>query len=297
MAVAAQSRDAFSAVVKRVTGELYDSHTNLLNGPDGTPRVPPFDLIVDRGGRVTAVQADSAAADAGLTIGDTILAVEGVPIEMVARALAPQCLRGPDPAAGLWAVNAAVSGNRGRPRKLTARSGVAAPYEVAIPIKQRAALPDVDGRLFEDGIGLITIRSFGDQSAVAAFDAELARMAEARALIIDVRGNGGGDTAVARPIMGRFITARAPYARMRRRAGEGPERGLDRNRRSARALHLRAAGGGARRPLEREHGGGISDGNARAGARYDRRHADDGAGGGSVPRPARPHRRGGAIFG
>ncbi|MES2444591.1 MAG: S41 family peptidase [Pseudomonadota bacterium] len=221
IAVAAPSRDAFSAVVKRVTGELYDSHTNLLNGPDGTPRVPPFDLIVDRSGRVTAVQPDSAAADAGLAIGDAIVAVEGVPIETVAGALAPQCLRRPDPAAALWAVNAAVSGGRGRPRALTVRSGDAAAREVAIPLKQRAVLPDVEGRLLEDGIGLIAIRSFADPAAVAAFDAALARMAEARALIIDVRGNGGGDTAVARPIMGRFITARAPYARMRRRAGKG----------------------------------------------------------------------------
>ena len=40
-------------------------------------------------------------------------------------------------------------------------------------------------------------------------------------LIIDVRQNGGGDTAVARPIMGRFIKERRPYARMRRRSGRG----------------------------------------------------------------------------
>ncbi|HBI19801.1 MAG TPA: peptidase S41, partial [Brevundimonas sp.] len=33
--------------------------------------------------------------------------------------------------------------------------------------------------------------------------------------------NGGGDTAVARPIMGRFITETKPYARMRRREGRG----------------------------------------------------------------------------
>jgi carboxyl-terminal processing protease len=39
-------------------------------------------------------------------------------------------------------------------------------------------------------------------------------------LIIDLRQNGGGDTAVARPIMGRFITARKPHARMRRREGD-----------------------------------------------------------------------------
>ena len=56
---------------------------------------------------------------------------------------------------------------------------------------------------------------------VEAFNAALVELRNCPALILDVRGNGGGDTAVARPIMGRFIRKAAPYAMMRRRAGEG----------------------------------------------------------------------------
>lgn len=221
MAEEAGSRDDLARVVKRVLGELYDSHTNVRNGPDRISRVPPFDLIVDHGARVTAVQPDSAADEAGLRIGDVVIAAEGVPIAAVAREAAPRCLSRPDPEAALWAMNVAVSGRRGQPRKLTVQTGAAAAREVALPIRQWPGRPDVEGQRLEGGIGHIAIRSFGPSAVVEAFDAELAKLADAPALILDVRGNGGGDTAVARPIMGRFITETKPYARMRRRQGKG----------------------------------------------------------------------------
>ena len=74
----------------------------------------------------------------------------------------------------------------------------------------------VASRLLPGGYGCIVIRSFADQAVIDAFDAALLRLRETPGLIIDVRQNGGGDTAVARPIMGRFIAEQKPYARMRR---------------------------------------------------------------------------------
>jgi carboxyl-terminal processing protease len=73
----------------------------------------------------------------------------------------------------------------------------------------------------EGAVGIIRIRSFGQPSAVAQFDAALAALAGVKGIVIDVRGNGGGDTAIARPIMGRFTAQRQPYAQMRRRQGAG----------------------------------------------------------------------------
>jgi carboxyl-terminal processing protease len=92
---------------------------------------------------------------------------------------------------------------------------------VALPLKQNAPEPDVSARMLEGGFGYIRIRSLANLDAVAAFDFALEPMRAARGLIIDVRDNGGGDTAVARPMMGRFITQPMPYAHMRRRAGRG----------------------------------------------------------------------------
>ncbi|WP_206431335.1 S41 family peptidase [Sphingomonas koreensis] len=226
-AIAAPSRHALAQVLKRALAELYDPHTTVRNSPDGTARTPPFDLMVARaadGIRVTAVQAESAAAEAGIAIGDVLTAIEGVPAEAAIQAAALRCLKRQDPAADAFVLGTVAAGRRGMPRRFAVRSGDAPAREIALPIKQRADPADVAHRRLENGIGLITIRSFGALTSVVAVDAALVELRDAPALLIDVRGNGGGDTAVARPIMGRFITERAPYAYMRRRAGAGLSR-------------------------------------------------------------------------
>lgn len=222
-AIAAPDWDAFALVLRGALGELYDAHTNVRTAPDGTPRMPPFDLIVAHapdGLRVTAVQEESAAAKAGIAIDDVVTAVNGQPVEAAIRAAALRCQRGADSEADAFVINTVVAGGRGTPRTMQLRASDGA-REVALPLNQRDPVPDVSHRRLDGGIGLIAIRSFSDDAAVAAFDTGLAELRDAPALIIDVRNNGGGDTAVARPIMGRFIRETRPYARMRRRAGAG----------------------------------------------------------------------------
>jgi carboxyl-terminal processing protease len=91
---------------------------------------------------------------------------------------------------------------------------------VALPLRQRPQVPDVESRRLGD-FGYIAVHTFADPSVVEAFEKALETLRDTRGLLIDVRGNGGGDTAVARPLMGRFITETKPYARMRRREAGG----------------------------------------------------------------------------
>ena len=224
MALAAPSDAAFADVVGRVMSELYDPHTALSNPPAGSQRGPNSDLIVEwRSGqaRITAIADDSAALEENLSLGDAILTVDGRPIEALMRELTPKCLTRPDPAADAYALNRAVAGVRGQPRRyLVAPSGGEA-REVLLPILQTPPKPDLEWRRLDDGTGYIAIRSFADDSVAENFDRALAELRDAPGLILDVRYNGGGDTAVARPIMGRFIAETKPYARMRRREGPG----------------------------------------------------------------------------
>ncbi len=118
-----------------------------------------------------------------------------------------------------YALNVVVSGRRAQPRRLALRSAGGSERSVLLPLKVAPRLPDVESQLLPGGYGCIVIRSFADQAVIDAFDAALLRFRAAPGLVIDVRQNGGGDTAVARPIMGRFIAEQKPYARMRRRDG------------------------------------------------------------------------------
>lgn len=224
MALAADNEAAFTDVIRRVLAELYDAHTHLSDPPDGAPRWPLFDIFAEKVGsdlRVAAIEDGSAAADVGLAIGDRIVSIDGRPIETVMRDLMPKCLTRPDPAADAYTANVAVAGYRGKPRLLSVRSKQAALRSIHLPVKKWPEQPDLESRRLAGGIGYIIIRSFGDSATVDAFDKALESLRDAPGLIIDVRENGGGDTAVARPIMGRFITERMPYAFMRRREGAG----------------------------------------------------------------------------
>ena len=219
-AEAASSNDSLGRVVAAVFAELYDAHTHLSTSPDGAPRFPPFDLVVTRerpGARVAAVLGSSSAESAGVKVGDLVTHVDAMPVGRVAAGLMPRCLRRPDPAAENYAWNAAVAGRRAQPRRLT----IAGRGDVSLPLTRRDREPDLSWRRLDGGLGYIRIASFGDQATVAAFDAALAALRDTRGLVLDVRNNGGGDTAVARPIMGRFITRTLPYATMRRRDGKG----------------------------------------------------------------------------
>ncbi len=219
-ATAAASPQAFGDVLALALNELYDTHTHLSDPPEGSRRWPPFDLLVAAeggGARVLEVRTGSAAARAGLAPGVVISAVDGVPVAEAAAAAMPACLGRRDLAAEAYALNVAVAGRRGMPRLLRLGSGA----ELDLPLLTGADEPDISYRWLDGEIGLIRIASFASMDSITVFDAALAQLRQARGLVLDVRRNGGGDTAVARPIMGRFISKEAPYAQMRRREGRG----------------------------------------------------------------------------
>ena len=232
-AMAARSRDELANILGRVLAELYDAHTYLRQDPDhplgssyfDSQRSPYFDLWVEpKEGSlalVTSVKDGSAAADAGILPGDVITAIDGRPIGELAARLMPRCLVKPDPEALAFALNLSVSGRRQQARTVILSSGIGSEREVLVPVKLPVQLPNIESRLLPEGFGCIVIRSFADEAVVADFDAALLDFRNTPGLIIDVRQNGGGDTAIAKPIMGRFITERKPYARMRRRKGDG----------------------------------------------------------------------------
>lgn len=221
-AAAAGSADGFAALIERVLGELYDAHVHQSDPPADAMRLPYHDLWVEPtpgGALVTSVRDGSAAADAGVSPGEVILSVGGEPIGRAAAALMPRCLRRPDPAALAHALNVAASGRRGQPRAMVLRAATGATRSVTLGLKTLPTLPTVEARALPSGHGLIAVRSFADDAVVAAVDAALLRFHDSPGIIFDVRQNGGGDTAVARPIMGRFIATTKPYATMRRREG------------------------------------------------------------------------------
>jgi len=221
-AVAASDRARFG-VLEAMLDELYDSHTHLTANYGDSWRLPAYDIWAEpynKGYVVTAVRGRSAAQKAGVRAGDALLSIDGSTVSGAIAARRPHFLRSPDPAADEWALLSALSGRHDRARVLRLRDTYGKTKTVTIPRDEKdgRAPPDLSSSEV-GGVPYIAIRSFADVRIVSEFDRALETVRNTSALIIDVRDDGGGDTAVMRPIAGRFFATRRLYAWMARRAG------------------------------------------------------------------------------
>ncbi|MEQ9314876.1 MAG: S41 family peptidase, partial [Henriciella sp.] len=165
--------------------------------------------------RVTAVRPGSGAAEAGVQVGDIVTALND---KSVIASVASRIRAGREEvtAARLgWAMNAQAAGYRGSSRTVTVlRDGAPVVLNLGEP-EPIATSKAVSWQVLDNGVGYIRIEdSLSDEATVEAFDAALEELKGSRRWIVDLRNTpGGGNTGVAEPIMGRFISGVKPYQR------------------------------------------------------------------------------------
>jgi hypothetical protein len=120
-----------------------------------------------------------------------------------------------EPEARDYALTLALAG---RHDPATARLVLRSPSGTERTIELGPPEPQDAGRIagaVQDGIGVIRIRnSLGDAALIAEFDALLDSMLAARAIVLDLRDTpSGGNSTVARGILGRFVDGVRPYQR------------------------------------------------------------------------------------
>lgn len=220
-ALAAPNSLAFFHVIEDTLDTLHDPHCMLNSNAGDSWRPVPQEVWaewIDNRAVVTAVRAGTMAAEQGLRPGDEIVAVDGELVGVRVDGRVPVALDGSDPAVRAWALLSAVAGRHDDEGVLKIKRQDGSVEQV--PTRgQGQDRPLVQGRRLGT-IGHIQISHFGDSEAVEMFDRVLEELADTTGLVLDVRSNGGGDTAVARPIMGRFISERRQYAWMARREGD-----------------------------------------------------------------------------
>lgn len=218
-AEAATDRTAYVTLLERALAELYDAHAHLGTNTPQSPRLVPTQSSVFgewRAGKavVVAVKQGSPAEQAGLRPGHEVLAVDSEPIDAAVRRIEPKFLSRPDAAARDWALQLALAGHRDRETvRLDVRvAGATRLFEYAAAAPQPTTLLSYRS---VRGVGHVRIHNaLGDPSLVPAFDAALAAVPEARALVLDLRDTpSGGTSSVARGLMGRFVKQLRPYQR------------------------------------------------------------------------------------
>ncbi len=212
----------FRASVRGFLYTLTDPHVILgpLTNDDYNVLPTTSDLMVEhRDGiyLILDVRVGSDAAAKGVRPGWRVLEVEGQAIDEAAKA----------PFAGLLetytdrqlsvGATLSVNGKRRTPRKVTFEvEGQRREMDLDDPyvlVKALQEQPKLDVRTIEGGYGVLRINNcLGDMELVALFDEAIKGLDKAPGLIIDLRNTpSGGNTAVARGLLGHFVTEAKPY--------------------------------------------------------------------------------------
>lgn len=180
--------------------------------------VPSFaDLWVERRGSefvVDAVRDGSPAQAASVQVGDHLIAIGGVPTEQAVEAFWADLGLATNIERASFAARVLVAGRRDRPRNLTFQRGDAPPRDVLLPSLYTTSVgaPPVHLQRTSNGVVIRLNDSLGNNGTIAAFDSAMQQAHPGERVTIDLRDTpGGGNTTVARAILGWFVSGPRSY--------------------------------------------------------------------------------------
>jgi carboxyl-terminal processing protease len=212
-AAAARSGADHLRVLEAFVYGLGDHHAHLGTNGSTSARLVPSGATVwaeSRDGRivVTEVRPGSPARAAGLREGMIIERIDGAPVD----ALQPPPAT-PERAAAMrgFAVRVALAGTHEHDAEVEARG--AAPVTVRLAAAAEASDGLVSLSWPRPDVARLRIHNaLGNAELPAAFDVAMQQAVGAKALLLDLRDTpSGGDSSIAKPIMGWFVEGKRGY--------------------------------------------------------------------------------------
>ena len=196
-------------------GEFYDSHLILNTNRKSSFRLfsPIYATIEKRNPIISNVwQTQIENLDQNI-IGAEILKINGIDFTKAIEQFPTHCNDKSSQKVREWIVNKILAGRYNQPRVLTLKleNNNTVEFDLdKVKIKQTTKLLT---STIENDIGIIIINnSLGNSSLINEFDKTLDKLINTKGLIIDLRNTvDGGDSYIARGIMGRFINEPKPY--------------------------------------------------------------------------------------
>lgn len=195
--------------------EFYDSHLILNTNRKSSFRLfaPIHTKTQNNKTIITSVwQSQISNLDTN-TIGAEIITFNGKKLDQLIDQFPTSCTNKKDDTVRTWIANKILAGRYNEPRKLELKLQKGKRYLLDLDNLQTKKNNTLISAYQKDNIGIIRINnSLGNNDLIAAFDQALDSMMNTKGLIIDIRNTvDGGNSYVARAIMGRFISEEKPY--------------------------------------------------------------------------------------
>ncbi|WP_420460938.1 S41 family peptidase [Neolewinella sp.] len=209
-----QSNREYYRLLERLCATLRDGHTNIYPPADVQQLYsrPPVELRAF-GEQVVVTNVDSTLVES-LPLGTIVLRVNGIPVADYLRdSIYPYLSAGGDHTLRMLGVQDLLKGLRGSSvriaielpggtlaeRTLTRQASGTANW-----VHHRASRPPASFRILQPKIGYLALNTFTDASVVDTFHTYRDQLAGCEGLIIDLRENGGGNSAYGYAILRHF---------------------------------------------------------------------------------------------
>jgi C-terminal processing protease CtpA/Prc len=215
------TKDSFIHLLETINNELYNGHVFLNINTNSSNRTIPTgaDLKVSREGNhfvIREIREGYNADKSGLQTGMVITAFNNVPIDDAIKKYLPKSVKEIDKDMLEYAANLLLAGKHDTKREISAilngHEQLFKPDQ--IPNRTEESPGDLlEAKVLSDSTGYIKINnSLGNSHLISEFDLALDSLINTRKLILDLRETpSGGNTTVARAIMGRFTDRELPY--------------------------------------------------------------------------------------
>lgn len=180
---------------------------------------------------VDAVRDGSPAEDQGFAVGDVIMAVNGLPINQAVASFWADLGLAETPVRAGYAARVLVAGRRDRARKIKIKNRSGTVRELVLPSMydlKEVERPPVSVCRSDARTVIRVNNSLGDPRTIDAFDDAMRLVPKGDNLVLDLRDTpSGGNTTVARGIMGWFVTEPRGY-QIHNRPAEQRQTGIPR---------------------------------------------------------------------
>lgn len=202
--------------------------------PDSWAVVPSYaDLWIEpieRNWVITDVRDDSPAAAAGVRSGDRLLAIDDQSVDDAIAFFWSKVGLAPQGERAAFAARVLAAGRRDRPRNLVIESADGVQRHLTLPnlyTTQHDHTP-VRSRHVGDALEIRINDALGDQATIAAFDTAMMTARPGQTVVLDLTETpSGGNTVVARGIMGWFVDTPTAY-QIHSLPAEARETGIER---------------------------------------------------------------------